>query len=123
MGDLSEHFSRSEFSDRRTGAQKGPPLELVWRLEDLRRRIGRPLPILSGYRTPATNRAVGGVRFSRHLRGDAADIPAGLVTVDQALASGFRGIGVRGGWVVHVDVRSARRPVIFSERPPHPSVP
>lgn len=105
MGDLSPHFDSSEFRDRRTGALKLPPAELVWRLEALRTRIGRPLPILSGYRSPSTNRLVGGRRLSRHLRGDAVDIPSGLVTVDQAVDLGFRGVGYCGPWVVHLDTR------------------
>jgi len=47
--------------------------------------------------------------------GDAVDIPAGLVTLDQALASGFRGIGLDGRWVVHLDCRPAKHPVIFDD--------
>lgn len=104
MGDLSTHFSASEFRSR-DGSYKAPPAELLGRLEALRCRIGRPLPILSGYRSPADNRRVGGARQSRHLVGDAVDIPTGLVTVDQARAAGFTGIGHRGGYVVHLDVR------------------
>lgn len=115
VGDLSPHFDSSEFVDRRSGQKKGPPIGLVTRLEALRSRIGRPLPILSGYRTPASNRAVGGARSSRHIRGDAVDIPTGLVTVDQAVADGFTGIGFCGRWVVHLDIRPATRPVIFRD--------
>jgi uncharacterized protein YcbK (DUF882 family) len=116
VGDLSEHFSRREFLiDGRPNTTTDPPLELTWRLEDLRRRIGRPLPLLSWRRSAAHNRAVGGARRSWHLRGMAIDIPEGLVTLDQALASGFRGIGVRGSWVVHLDIRPSRSVVIFRE--------
>lgn len=115
MGDLSAHFSTGEFSDHVTGQQKVPPLELIWRLEDLRHRIGRPLPIVSGYRSPSTNRSVGGSRLSRHLLGRAVDIPAGLVTVDQAAASGFIGIGRCKGWVVHLDIGPRPRRVIFDD--------
>jgi hypothetical protein len=115
MGDLSEHFSRHEFADRRTGELRGPDEELVAILERLRRRIGRPLPIVSGYRSAATNRAVGGASRSQHRLGRAADIPSGLVTVDQAIGCGARGIGVRKGWVVHVDSRRTLRPVIFQD--------
>jgi DUF1009 family protein len=45
----------------------------------------------------------------------AADLPVGMVTVAVARAAGARGIGVRRGWVVHVDTRAARRPVIFAD--------
>lgn len=68
-------------------------------------KAGRPIPIVSGYRTPDTNRAVGGAPSSRHLQGDAADIPAGLVTEIDALRAGATGIGLSGHWVTHVDVR------------------
>jgi uncharacterized protein YcbK (DUF882 family) len=107
MGDLSPHFSRSEFRDKRTGAlPRGlPSAELVQVLEHLRAIDGRSLPVLSGYRSPATNRLAGGKRRSQHLVGRAADIPGGRFTVDQARRAGARGIGVRRGWVVHVDVR------------------
>lgn len=115
MGDLSPHFSRWEFVDRRTGELVGPDAALLAVLEGIRRRIGRPLPIVSGYRSPATNRAVGGASRSYHLSGRAADIPSGLVKVGTAVASGAGGIGVRKGWVVHVDSRRTARPVIFQD--------
>jgi len=117
VGDLSAHFDSSEFKDRRSGAYKRPPDELIWRLEALRSRIGRPLPIVSGYRTPASNRAVGGRRFSRHLLGRAVDIPPRLVTLDQAVAVGFVGIGVCRSWVVHLDVGPRVRAVVFADCP------
>lgn len=79
--------------------------ELMAALEELRRIIGRPLPIVSGYRCARHNKAVGGARRSQHVLGRAADLPAGLVTVDQALAAGFRGLGLKRSSVVHVDVR------------------
>lgn len=66
---------------------------------------GQPLRIVSGYRTEATNRAVGGAENSRHLLGQAADIPSGYATPDQARAAGATGIGISGKWVTHVDVR------------------
>lgn len=115
MGDLSTDFSREEFIDRRTGQLVGPTPELLWRLQLLRNRIGRALPIVSGYRSPSTNRLVGGARRSRHLVGDAVDIPPGLVTVDQAIADGFSGIGHCEGWVVHLDCRPVAKPVIFED--------
>ncbi|MEO1392052.1 MAG: D-Ala-D-Ala carboxypeptidase family metallohydrolase [Cyanobacteria bacterium J06634_5] len=43
-------------------------------MEEVRSRLGdRPIRINSWYRDPATNRAVGGARYSRHLSGDAID--------------------------------------------------
>lgn len=115
MGDLSTHFSRQEFRDSITGALKGPTPELLWGLETLRNIVGRPLRIISGYRSAKTNKLAGGAPRSRHLVGDAADIPRGYATVQQALDAGFTGIGVRDGWVVHVDRRPVAFPVIFTE--------
>lgn len=120
MGDLSPHFSRSEFIDRHAGVSGPIDSALVEVLERIRTGIGRPLPVLSGFRTEATNRLVGGARHSQHLVGRAADLPSGLVTVDQARSAGAVGIGVCRGWVVHVDVRRTPGPVIFRDckRPP-----
>ena len=42
-------------------------------LQPLRDRFG-PIRITSGYRCPELNKAVGGVKNSRHMRGEAADI-------------------------------------------------
>lgn len=109
MGDLSAHFSRHEF-DSHDGARAEPALELVAALEKLRAICGgRPLRIVSGYRSPAHNRAVHGARRSQHLFNRAADIEKGYATIDQATAAGFTGIGWCGAWVVHVDVRPGKR--------------
>ena len=47
---------------------------LAQRLETVRQLFDRPILIHSGYRTPAHNKAVGGVKNSFHLKGMAADI-------------------------------------------------
>lgn len=46
-------------------------------LDPIRERYGAPIIVISGYRSPAVNEAVGGVATSQHLRGEAADISAG----------------------------------------------
>lgn len=107
MGDLSPHFSRREF-DCKDGSHAAPVPELVAALERLRALVGRPLRIVSGYRTVAYNKRVGGAPRSQHLYNRAADIPEGYATVDQAERAGFTGIGSRGRWAVHVDVRPGR---------------
>lgn len=107
MGDLSLHFSRREF-DSHDGARAEPDPRLIEALERLRAMVGRPLRIVSGYRSPAHNKAVGGKRRSQHLFNRAADIPEGYATVSQAVAAGFTGIGSKGPWAVHVDVRPGR---------------
>jgi GH25 family lysozyme M1 (1,4-beta-N-acetylmuramidase) len=79
-GLLSPHFSRKEAachdpantqvpSNLRANAQRQ-----AFHLERLRHELGdKPLPVLSWYRTPAWNAAVGGVINSRHLQADATD--------------------------------------------------
>lgn len=105
MGDLSPHFSRSEFRCKHCGRLYGPDMRLVDVLERIRSITGKPLIVVSGYRCPVHNAAVGGARGSRHTAGAAADIPEGRATLLQARAAGARGIGTRGQWAVHVDWR------------------
>lgn len=101
---ISEHFSHEEMACKHCGVAK-VSCELMAALERLRARLGRPLPIVSGYRCARHNRDVGGAPRSQHCRGTAADLPVGRVAVSQAEAAGFTGIGTRRGWVTHVDVR------------------
>lgn len=103
MGDLSLNFDRREFACTHCGRRVGPSIALVDALQRMRTAIGAPLVIVSGYRCRAHNRAVGGVLRSHHLTGEAADVPRGLIRPALARASGARGIGVRDGWVIHVD--------------------
>lgn len=100
----STHFRAAEFADHDTG-DTFVRARLIDHLEQLRTIVGKPLPIVSGYRSPRTNDRVGGARDSQHVYAAAADLPAGLVTLAQALAAGFTGIGTKGKWVTHVDVR------------------
>ncbi len=80
--------------------------KLARRLEQLRSlRGGGPLPLAGGFRSTERNAAVGGARASQHLQARAADLRSGLVTVVQARAAGFTGIGSKGKWALHVDVR------------------
>lgn len=113
MGDLSPHFSRSEFRDHSDGSlPHDPPRRLLDGLEVVRQLRGRPVRIVSGYRSPAHNRAVGGARNSQHLYVKAADLEPGVLTVPEARKIGFVGIGHCNGWVVHVDVRDGPQ-VVF----------
>lgn len=104
---LSRHFAVSEFSCRHCG--KLPPGgvsgALLAALEVARtRHFPDGLVIASGYRC-AQHRLSQATPSSRHTKGDAADIPP-VMTVQQAKACGFKGIGFnRAGLVVHVDMR------------------
>lgn len=118
MGDLSPHFSRREFADHRTG-EAMVERALYEALERLRAIVRRPIVIVSGYRSPATNRAVGGAAASQHLLGRAADLHPFVATLGQAEQAGFTGIGVKRDaktgvkWVTHVDVRPGHRAIWY----------
>lgn len=43
-------------------------------LEKIRKLVGKPIFVSSGYRSPKVNKAVGGARNSQHMTGQAADI-------------------------------------------------
>lgn len=104
---ISPHFSERELLSRGTWPQKRLNVyRLAAHLEALRADVGRALPIISGFRTPTHNAQVGGAPESMHLEALAADMHPGLVTVNQAEDAGFMGIGTKGGWVTHVDLRA-----------------
>lgn len=80
MGDLSEHFDRSEFACHDLcGLDRAVDAELIRVLEELRAHFMVPIQIVSGLRCPRHNRAIGGVTDSQHLYGTAADIKVGDV--------------------------------------------
>lgn len=85
---LTEHFSLEEFLMSETADSRGinniPTQEqseifgnlqkLAETLEQVRMIFDKPVHINSGYRCPALNKVVGGVKNSAHLTGFAADI-------------------------------------------------
>lgn len=87
-------------------------------LQPVRDKIQRPITITSGYRSPAYNRAVGGVWGSQHCWGRAADITtAGIpptrlarIILDMYNADDIPLLGGLGTYktFVHVDIRPKR---------------
>lgn len=84
---LSAHFSLDELTASQTATRKGidntPPAdvmpamqELANGLERVRRILGVPMQINSGYRSAKLNAAVGGSKTSQHCKGEAADFVA-----------------------------------------------
>jgi len=95
------------------------PLALL--LDRIREAWGGPLLVVSGYRSPARNEAVGGAKASQHVEGRAADIKPLNPDASDALWTmikdmHFRGLLPRlgglgrypGKWV-HVDIREGGR--------------
>nr|WP_312294698.1 D-Ala-D-Ala carboxypeptidase family metallohydrolase [Brevundimonas diminuta] len=82
---LSDHFSLAELTVSATAARKGisnVPPSLVLdtlvltadRMEKVRALLDdHPIIVLSGYRSPAVNAAVGGSKSSAHMTGHAVD--------------------------------------------------
>lgn len=111
-GTASQNFSFHEFRCKcygRYAACQGVVMHRthIKRLQMLRDKIGRSVPIVSGYRCPNHNRAVGGASSSQHMFGVACDIP-GIVSVSGMKSLGiFAGVGysLSTGKVLHVDSR------------------
>ena len=77
MGDLSAHFSRSEFMCQCGSCDSLGDVnpELIQVLERLRAMcLGKPIKINSGHRCVTYNGKVGGSPNSQHILGNAADI-------------------------------------------------
>lgn len=110
MGDISKHFSRSEFACKCGCGYNTVDAQLLAILEDLRETVQSPITITSGCRCAAHNAREGGAKNSQHLYGRAADIAVQGVSpgaVYELLNRDPRagGVGVYTNWV-HVDTRN-----------------
>ena len=131
MGDLSAHFDSSEFKCHHCGVLKRPPAALIDALERLR-TIGYKdgLVVVSGYRCPEHNDAIGGARYSQHRYSTAADVQPRVRVKDVQRLGVFSGIGWswygrgirRRRLVRHVDVRHAGPMNLTNSTPSRPSV-
>ena len=75
---LSKNFKKSEFKCR-DGSEVPDEMmdnlkDLVESLQVIRDAIGKPIRIISGYRSPKYNRRIGGARKSQHMKAKAADM-------------------------------------------------
>lgn len=123
---LGKHFDSAEFRCK-DGSEHAIDPRLIAMLDDIRDQFG-PVQIVSGYRSPAWNKKVGGASQSYHMRGMAADIrvvdlreseipsPAKCINPYFHPSELFRyadirwpdcGLGLYSGWV-HIDCRSKR---------------
>lgn len=135
---LSPHFSLAELTHSATAARRGltntAPLDIIQvltvtagRMEGVRRLLGdRPISVLSGYRSPAVNRAVGGSKTSAHMTGHAVDFicpgfgtPAQIVahlTAERETLGGFDQIIEEFGDWVHIGFGPGRRGQVLTAR-------
>lgn len=83
---IGTHFTLVEFTQSQTAIRKNisndPPPNIIAKiaslvgnvLDPLRDKIGQPIRISSGYRSPTLNKLIGGAKGSQHTLGEAADI-------------------------------------------------
>ncbi len=118
---LSTNFSLDEFASADGTAPSGEVLknltELAKNLEVLRKHIGQPIRVTSGFRSKEYNRKVKGATNSFHVLGMAADIQVSKMTPEQVakaiellITEGKMkegGLGIYRTWV-HYDVRGTK---------------
>ena len=110
---LARHFKVKEFACK-DGSQVVFIDEYLYTILDiLREKLGKPVIINSGYRTPTRNKEVGGAKYSYHMRGMAADIRVNGMTgkeiankLDKIIPDEC-GIIVHSTWV-HIDTRTKK---------------
>jgi uncharacterized protein YcbK (DUF882 family) len=118
---LSTNFNLDEFASADGTAPTGEVLknltELAKNLEVLRKHIGQPIRVTSGFRSKEYNRKVKGATNSFHVLGMAADIQVSKMSPEQVakaiellIAEGKMkegGLGIYRTWV-HYDVRGTK---------------
>lgn len=111
---IARHFKVKEFACRNGSQVVFIDEYLVSVLDILRQKIGKPVIITSGYRTPEWNAKCNGAKYSYHMRGMAADIRVNGMSAKE-LANKLNeivpdecGIIVYKNWV-HFDVRTGKK--------------
>ena len=111
---VGQHFKVKEFA-----CKDGSPVVFIDEylyeiLEILRNKLGKPVIITSGYRTPEWNEKCNGAKYSYHMCGMAADIRVDGMTakeiankLNEIVPEGC-GIIVYNNWV-HFDVRTGKK--------------
>lgn len=112
--DLSE-FNKHNFTISDTVFQN--IFNLAKNLQVLRDEVKKPIKITSGYRSPEHNAKVKGVKSSRHITGEAADLKIAGMTpkevaavIEKLIAAGKMeegGLGIYKTWI-HYDTRGKK---------------
>ena len=111
---VGQHFKVKEFA-----CKDGSPVVFIDDylcniLDILRNKLGKPVIINSGYRTPEWNKKCGGAKYSYHMRGMAADIRVNGISAKEIankldeIIPDKCGIIVYNNWV-HLDVRTEKK--------------
>lgn len=104
------YFLPEEMASKRDGSIAVDP-DMMDKLETARRIIGKPFHILSAYRDPIHNAAVGGAPMSMHKFGKAVDIATHNHDRDRLVEVlkevGFTGFGIYKTFI-HADTGRAR---------------
>ena len=95
MVNITKNFTLEELYASDTARTKGinnrPTTEAIGNLtrltycllQPLRDKLGKPIIITSGYRSPALNKAIGGAPTSQHCKGEAADLYSPGMTIKE----------------------------------------
>jgi uncharacterized protein YcbK (DUF882 family) len=118
---LSTNFSLHEFESADGTAPNGDVLknltELAKNLEVLRKHLGQPIRVTSGFRSKEHNAKIGGAPASTHILGMAADIQVAKMkpeeiakAIELLIANGKMkegGLGIYRTWI-HYDIRGTK---------------
>lgn len=111
-----KYFKLSEFDDA-PGTGKNMKKDFLTKLDKARAIADVPFNITSGYRSKETNKRVGGVSTSSHLKGLAADISCKDSSTRQKIISGliksgFTRIGIADTFI-HCDTDKQKNDAIW----------
>jgi uncharacterized protein YcbK (DUF882 family) len=125
---VTSDFDDAEFAQKARHGLPAAAYPLLWiperllplcnEMQVLRAFLGRPIRVISGYRSEAYNRREGGARFSQHVQGRAADIVISGFKASEVheacldlIAEGRMKLGGLGAYpnFTHLDVRPSRR--------------
>lgn len=111
-----KYFKISEFDDA-PGTGKNMKKDFLTKLDKARAIADVPFKITSGYRSKETNKRVGGVSTSSHLKGLAADISCKDSSTRQKIVSaliqaGFTRIGIADTFI-HCDTDKDKNDAIW----------